>query len=265
MPSKSVFAIAAHPDDIEFLMAGTLLGLRAAGFELHYMNVASGNCGSTTLGSARVCKTRRAEARAAAAILGAHWHAPLVDDLEVFYDDRTLRRLSAVVREVQPAIVLTHSLEDYMEDHMNTGRLAVTAAFARGMPNYRTVPARNAVRGDVTVYHAMPHGLRDGMRRAVVPERFVNTASTLGRQREALAAHRSQKEWLDASQGMDSYLVAMESMAREVGRMSRRFEFAEGWRRHSHLGFCAEDSDPLAEALGNACLSNPAYRRSLKP
>ncbi|MCC7085693.1 MAG: PIG-L family deacetylase, partial [Pirellulales bacterium] len=42
----TVFAIAAHHDDIEFLMAGTLLRLCAAGWELHYMNLASGNCGT---------------------------------------------------------------------------------------------------------------------------------------------------------------------------------------------------------------------------
>jgi hypothetical protein len=54
--------------------------------------------------------------------------------------------------------------------------------------------------------------------------------------RRVLAAHASQKAWLDATQGMDSYLDAADEMAREVGRMSGRFEYAEGWRRHLHLG-----------------------------
>jgi len=35
-----------------------------------------------------------------------------------------------------------------------------------------------------------------------------------------LAQHRSQKEWLDTSQGLDSYLVTMEDMCREAGRRS---------------------------------------------
>ena len=43
---KTAIAIAAHPDDIEFYMAGTLLLLKRAGYEIHYMNVANGNCGS---------------------------------------------------------------------------------------------------------------------------------------------------------------------------------------------------------------------------
>ena len=44
--SDRVFAIAAHPDDIEFVMAGTMMLLDDAGYELHYMNIANGSCGS---------------------------------------------------------------------------------------------------------------------------------------------------------------------------------------------------------------------------
>ena len=43
---KRAFAVAAHPDDIEFVMAGTLMQLADAGYELHYMNIANGCCGS---------------------------------------------------------------------------------------------------------------------------------------------------------------------------------------------------------------------------
>ena len=69
------------------------------------------------------------------------------------------------------------------------------------------------------------------------------------RKRAALACHVSQREWLEATQGF-SYLGAMDDFSRELGRMSGRFSQAEGWRRHSHLGFCDEDSDPLKETLG---------------
>lgn len=259
----SAIAIAAHPDDIEFCMAGTLLLLRRAGWEIHCLNVSTGNCGSLRMSPARTRTIRRAEARAAARLLGAHWHPPLCDDLEILYDVKTLRRLAAVIRDVRPAVVLTHSPQDYMEDHMITSRLAVTAAFARGMPNFRTVPTRRAVDGDVTVYHAMPHGLRDGLRRRIVPGAWVNTAPVHAQKREALAAHRSQKEWLDASQGMDSYLKAMDDMSAAVGRMSRRYRLAEGWRRHLHLGFSADDLDPLAAALAGNYRVNRAYERAL--
>ena len=255
---KTAIAIAAHPDDIEFYMAGTLLLLRSAGWEIHYLNLANGNCGSAKWSAVRTRAIRRLEAKEAARVLGAHWHPPLCDDLEIVYGIKLLRRLAAIIREMKPSIVLTHSPQDYMEDHTNTCRLAVTAAFARGMPNFKTAPARKHFEGDVTVYHAMPHGLCDGLRRRVIPEIFVNTTSVHGKKRVALACHRSQKEWLDASQGMDSYLKVMDEMSLTVGKMSRRFKHAEGWRRHSHLGFCPLDANPLKDGLGkNHCLNKP--------
>jgi len=100
------------------------------------------------------------------------------------------------------------------------------------------------------VYHAQPHGNRDPLRQPVRPELFVDITAVFDRKREMLACHRSQKEWLDASQGMDSYLRVMEDLAREVGALSRRFALAEGWRRRLHLGFGPEDFDPLSAALG---------------
>jgi LmbE family N-acetylglucosaminyl deacetylase len=259
----AALAIAAHPDDIEFLMAGTLLRLRQAGWETHYLNLATGNCGSRRHSGPATARLRRAEARAAARVLGAHWHPPFVRDAEIFYAYRLLRQVAAVIREVRPAVVLTHSPEDYMEDHMNTARVAVTAAFVRGMPNYLTRPPRPAIEGDCTVYHALPHGLRDGLGRRIAAGLYVDTTAVQARKREALACHRSQKDWLDVTQGMDSYLDAMDAMAREVGRRSGRFRFAEGWRRHSHLGFCAPEADPLREVLGRLCRVNHAYLRAL--
>jgi LmbE family N-acetylglucosaminyl deacetylase len=257
-------AVAAHPDDIEFYMAGTLLLLGQAGYETHYLTLANGSCGSLTHTAQAISGIRLREAKAAAKTLGAQFHAPFCNDLEILYDLPTLRRLAALVREVRPTILLVHSPQDYMEDHSNACRLAVTAAFARGMPNFRTQPPRRPIAGDVTIYHAMPHGLRDGLRRRVWPGAFVETTPVQATKRCALAAHQSQKTWLDASQGMDSYLRAMEELSLAVGKMSRRFQHAEGWRRHLHLGFCAEGADPLRDALGRRYLVNRAYEAALE-
>jgi len=244
-------------------MAGTLLLLKRAGWEIHYLNVASGNCGSAHWSAEKSRAIRRREAQQAAKILGAHWHPPLCDDLEVFNELKLLRRLAAIIREVKPTVVLTHSPQDYMEDHTNTCRLAVTAAFARGMPNFRTRPTRKHVESNVAVYHAMPHGLCDGVRQRIVPEAFVNTTSVHEMKLLALACHRSQKEWLDVSQGMGSYLKAMNETSLTIGKLSKRFKHAEGWRRHSHLGFSATDVDLVRILLGKNYLANKAYARIL--
>lgn len=245
----TALAIAAHPDDIEFCMAGTLLQLAGCGWEIHYCNLSSGNLGSATIPGARLTTIRRRESQAAARALDAIWHPPIARDLEIFYNDDLLRRVAALVRRVQPQVILTHSPQDYMEDHMNTSRLAVTAAFARGMPNYRTRPPVRHQGGNVTVYHALPHGLHDGLGQRIEAGFYVDTTQVHARKRIALECHTSQKEWLDQSQGMDSYLVAMDTLSAEVGSLSGRFVHAEGWRRHSHLGFCGPADDPLREVL----------------
>ncbi len=255
---QCAFAVVAHPDDIEFMMAGTLILLRDAGYEIHYMTVADGACGSVQVDAQTTAAIRRQEAMAAAALVGATYHESICTDLGIFYDEPTLRRLAAVLREVAPTILLTHPPQDYMEDHMNTCRLALTAAFARGMPNYVTAPPRPPVATPVTVYHALPYGLRDPLGRPVTPGLYVAIGSVLALKRQMLAAHRSQKDWLDASQGIDSYLTHMEEMSRAIGTLSGRFPYAEGWTRHLPLGFGAEEADPLAEALGPLVFRAPA-------
>jgi LmbE family N-acetylglucosaminyl deacetylase len=249
-----VLAAAAHPDDIEFMMAGTLLLLRAAGATLHFWNLSSGDCGSTIGPRDEVIATRRTEAQASAVLAGAVLHPPQFEDFRIFYDESSLRRVAAVVRAIRPNIILTHSPEDYMEDHQNTARLVATAAFSRASPNFPTDPRQPAYSDPVALYHAMPHGLRDALRRPVVPDIFVNITPVLARKHALLACHRSQQAWLDATQGMSAYLDSMAAMTREVGVQSGCYEHAEGWRRHSHLGYAAADFDPLTALLpGQTC------------
>lgn len=260
---KRAIAIAAHPDDIEFMMAGTLLLLKNAGYEIHYMNLGSGNCGSTEHDYDTIKAIRLTEARRAAEILGAHFYPPFRDDMEILYDLPALKHVSAIIRDIRPNIVLTHSPADYMEDHTNTCRLAVSATFARGMRNFTTAPSRPAGDYDCTVYHALPHSLTDNLRRTIVPGAFVNTTSVYETKLEALKAHQSQHHWLGVSQKLNSYLQTMEDISLKVGSMSGKFQHAEGWRRHLHYGFCAEEADPLSE-LGKNYIVNEQYEQKLK-
>src|SRR5262245_15581192 len=221
----AAIAIAAHPDDIEFLMSGTLMLLRAARYTIHYWNLANGCCGSTQTDAQTTAKIRRDEAHAAASAIGAKFHESICNDLEIFYDKPTLAKVAAVIREVAPEIVLTHSPVDYMEDHTNACRLAVTAAFARGMPNFATDPPRPAVSDTVTVYHAQPYSHRDPLGKLVEPEIVVDTTDLIELKKKMLAKHASQKLWLDESQGLDSYLETMAELDAEVGRMSSIFKY----------------------------------------
>jgi N-acetylglucosamine malate deacetylase 1 len=251
---KSVLAIAAHPDDIEFLMTGTLLLLKERGYQIHYFNLANGCCGSSTQSREAIAERRRAEAQAAADLLGAIYYESICNDLEIFYNQPTLAQVTAVVRAAQPEIVLTHAPIDYMEDHTNTCRLAVTATFSRGMPNFVTQPPVSAITGKTTLYHAQPYQHRDPLGRVVEPELFLDISEHIDTKQAILAQHQSQKQWLDESQGQDSYLLTMRELDAECGRISGMFSFAEGWRRHWHVGFCDERDDPLRTVLAGKVL-----------
>jgi LmbE family N-acetylglucosaminyl deacetylase len=248
----TAIAIAAHPDDIEFLMSGTLLRLKEAGWELHYWNLANGCCGSTQYSRESTARVRRQEAMVAAEEMGATFNESICDDLAIFYDRPTLAKVASVIREVKPTIVLTHAPIDYMEDHTNACRLATTAAFSRGMPNFPVDPPRPHVSDKVTVYHAQPYSHHDPLGNLVLPHFYVDVSDLQDRKKALLACHASQKRWLDESQGHDSYLTAMSALDEQLGVHSGKFAFAEGWRKHLHLGFCGPEDDPLWDVVSNA-------------
>jgi len=256
---SSVLAVGAHPDDIEFMMAGTLLLLKEAGRQIHYMNLCDGCCGTVTEDSQTIVARRKKEAQDACHLMGAHFHQSIASDLQLYHTTETVAKVVSVIRRVCPSILLLLSPQDYMEDHMNSCRIGVTAAFARGMRNFPCDPPVSPIHQDLAVYHALPYGLRDALRRRIRPGQYVNIASVLTMKRRILACHVSQKEWLDRSQGLDAYLDTMEDMARQVGVMSGRFEVAEGWRRHSNLGFSAADDDLMSTELGANCIIDAEY------
>ena len=250
-----VFALHCHPDDIEFMMSGTLFLLKKAGHELHYMNLANGSCGSAEYDKEETIRVRREEAKQAAAWLGADFHESLTDDLDVFYTPELIKRTLAVIREIKPDILLLPSPEEYMEDHMNTCRIGVTAAFCRGMQNYPSIPEVPAIDGETTIYHSMPYGLTDSLRNKIIPDFYIDIESIIEQKIRMLRYHKSQKEWLDTSQGIDSYIHTMQAMASQMGKNSGKFEYAEGWRRHSHIGFASKEITPLEEILSSFIIS----------
>lgn len=257
----SVLAIAAHPDDIEFLFAGTLLQLARRGWDLHYMNLCDGSRGSTILSQQDCAATRLEEAKASCRHLGAAFYPPIYADMEACYTTENLKKVTAVVRQAKPSIVLTHSPVDYMEDHEIACKLAVSAAFSHYMPNLVSEPSVEVFAEPVTVYHAQPIGNTTPLGDPVFPHFYVDETDVINDKVQALACHTSQKQWLDESQGQDSYLETLKEMSRQVGRMSQKFEYAEGWRKHQHWGFCGPDDDPLRDALSEIIMEGKTPER----
>jgi N-acetylglucosamine malate deacetylase 1 len=244
----SALAIFAHPDDIEFVAAGTLWRLKELGWDIHYCNLANGCCGSATTDRLQTAAIRRAESERSAQLLEATYYPPICDDLDIFYNAPNLAKVAAMVRQAKPSVVLTHAAEDYMEDHMQTCRLAVSAAFAKGIPNFVSEPDCPSFEGDVALYHAQPHGNRSPLGDLVAPQFAIAIDSVVDRKLAMLECHRSQQHWLSSTQKMNSYVQTMLEQGEEVASLAKLdCRYAEGWHKHLHLGLGAKDFDPLRQ------------------
>lgn len=247
----SLIAIAAHPDDIEFLMAGTMLLLRERGWDLHYMNLANGSRGSMVTDQRETARIRLAEAQRAAESLGATFYPPIFDDMEIAYTTAAVQQVTAAVRQAQADVLLTHAPVDYMEDHEIACRLATSAAFSHSFPNFPSDPAVEPYAAPITVYHAQPHSNRTPMGERVQPHFAVDIESVIDAKEAVLACHASQKDWLDETQGMGSYLQTMRDLGADLAHSIGKYRIAEGWRRRQHWGFCGPDDDPLRTVLAD--------------
>src|SRR5947207_631209 len=93
-PGKRILAIHAHPDDVEFQCAGTLARLKRVGWSITIATMTAGDCGSAELAPAEISRVRRAEARAAADLLGADYMCLDFQDLAIVHDNDGRRRVT---------------------------------------------------------------------------------------------------------------------------------------------------------------------------
>jgi LmbE family N-acetylglucosaminyl deacetylase len=228
-----VLGVFAHPDDAEFLCAGTLLRLvRERGCTVHIATMTAGDCGSAELLAEEISRIRRAEGARAAALLGGRYHCLDERDLLVMYNERTLEGVTRLLREVRPQVVFTHSPADYMVDHEMTSTVVRAATFAAPIPNFLSD------RGLGPPLERIPHLYycdaiegKDALGREVTPGFCVDITSVIDDKAALLACHASQRDWLLKHHGMDQYVQAMRDWAARRGKTAG-VPFAEGFRQH---------------------------------
>jgi LmbE family N-acetylglucosaminyl deacetylase len=258
-----VLAVGAHPDDVEFMCAGLLALLRNAGCELHIATMSSGDCGSMREKPETLRSIRQAEAEAACRALGAIYHPLEFSDFCIFNDDHANRRVTALLREIDPSIVITHSPQDYLSDHETTSTLVRNACFYGPAPNYKTSQWTATARTSSVphLYYAHPMEGTDIFGEAVMPHLYVDVTSVFPLKTDMLSCHKSQREWLRAQHGMDEYVESMRRWSRTLGQQAsaisgRIVEFAEAYRQHRGHAY---PRDPiLSTLLGNFVISAPA-------
>jgi len=194
---RTVVAIGAHPDDLELAVGGTLARLSRDGARV-VMAVVS------IPGDYEV---RLEEARRAAGILGCELRVLMeggpkrIDDLKTY---QLVGLLDSVVRDCQPAAVLTHSAAEFHRDHVtvhnatvSTQRLMQFDFFSYSPTMCRPVPVQ---------FH---------------PRLYVDVSGTIDAKMEAIKAHSSQF----GCRGISTDLY------RDVARLNGRMvgvDYAEG-------------------------------------
>lgn len=248
MPRR-VLSVLAHPDDAEFLCAGTLLRLREEhGFEVHIASMTAGDCGSVEHDARAIANLRRAEGAHAAQLLGAQYWCLEEKDLLVFYNERTLEKVTRLLRATQPDLVLTHSPADYMLDHEQTSVVVRAACFAAPIPNFLPDRDLGPTLGKIPhLYYCDPIEGKDPLGRDVPPSLYVDVSRVIETKAESLARHASQRDWLMKHHGMDHYVQALRDWSAHRGRETG-VRFAEGFRQH--LGHSYPQDDLLTSLVG---------------
>jgi N-acetylglucosamine malate deacetylase 1 len=225
-----IVSFHAHPDDAEILAGGTLALLARQGHQITIVTSSPGDCGSDEYGPEEIARIRRQESKDAAALIGAEARCAEFRDLAVFNDDASRRRVTEMLRELQPDIVLTSSVPDYHCDHEATGLLVRDACFAVSAPNYKTGSAA-PMKAIPHLYTMDPAEARDREGNLIWPDFIVDVEEVFAVKRDMLACHASQRNWLLRQHGMDDYLLEMEKWTRARGELIRR-NFGEGFRQY---------------------------------
>lgn len=129
-----ILAFGVHPDDVELGCSGTLIAAVQQGKKVAVVDLTQGE-----LGTRGTIETRRAEAAAAAKLMGVHARENLLMADGFFaINEENIRRVITAIRKYQPDIVLCNALEDRHPDHGRSSSLVEDAAFLSGLRKIET-------------------------------------------------------------------------------------------------------------------------------
>jgi N-acetylglucosamine malate deacetylase 1 len=226
-----ILAIHAHPDDVEILAAGTIMHLIGSGHGVTICSMTAGDCGSHEYRAEEIAKIRRAEAASAAEYVGADYICAEFLDLAIFNEDAARRRVTELLRRVQPDIVITASPVDYHCDHEATSVLVRDACFAAPTSNYDTGGDAPRLKQIPHLYFCDPDEGLDREGREVLPDFVVDVSGHIERKAEMLSRHASQRDWLKQHHGMDNYIETMREWCGGRGKLGG-FAYGEGFRQY---------------------------------
>lgn len=217
-----VLVIGAHPDDADLKAGGTAAKWTACGATVELVSLTDGSAGHQSDAGPGMARRRRAEAKAAGAVIGATYQVFDIPDGTL--DDRLEYRQRVIrhIRSFRPDVIITHRTVDYHPDHRFAGLLVQDSAYLLTVP---------AVCPDVPHLERMPVILyfSDGFKKPCrfEPHLVVDTTDTFAQQLNMLDQHASQfYEWLPYNAGnLDQVPSGAEARrAWLAGRFGKRIE-----------------------------------------
>ncbi len=226
-----VLAVGAHPDDLEILCAGTLAKYARQGAHVSMAVATNGEVGSATLPNERIAVIREAEARAAAAVIGADFYWMGFTDEFLFSTEQSRLRFLDLVRQARPDVIFAHAPTDYHPDHRASGEMLWDIRVMTTVPNIKTEhPPCETI---PEIYYMDTLAGID-----FVPEHYVDVSETFELKKRMLACHESQARWLEDQYGV-SYIEFIEYVGRFRGlqagvRYAESFRNSPTWPKRPH-------------------------------
>lgn len=227
-PPERVLVIAAHPDDIEFVVAGTVAKWVRAGTEVRYVLATSGDAGTHRLDVSReeLARIREAEQRASARVVGVKEVVFLgYPDGQVEPSIALRRDLVREIRRFKPDTAICFDptrlfvSNSYINhpDHRAVGQAAVDA-----LSPTAAMPLSFAEQIEEGLE---PHRVRQILvASAPAPDTWVDITETIDLKIEALRQHASQFD------GRRDYVSVVRNWAVENGA-AVGLQYAESYRR----------------------------------
>ena len=218
-----IMAFGPHPDDIEFLCAGTLAKYARLGHQVAIALSTNGEVGSPTLSKAEIAAVREAEARASAAIINARFFWLGYPD-EFLFNTREVRlHYIDVIRQFRPDIILCPDKDnDYHPDHTTTGQIVWDTHVMVTVPNIET-PTAPCEKIPEIIFMDTIAGVN------FQPEFFVDISAHWETKVAMIACHKSQETWMVAQYGV-SCVEFGQTQSRLRG-FQAGCRYAEGFRR----------------------------------
>ena len=220
-----ILVMAAHPDDAELAVAGTIVDAIANGKKVGIVDFTRGELG--TRGTPEI---RLAESAAASQVLGIHARENLELADGFFQNDRESQmKLIEVIRKYQPDIVLANALEDRHPDHGKGAALAIDACFLSGLRKIETgLPAWRPKH----VYHYIQD-------RYLEPDFVIDISAHWEKKEAAIRAFKSQFFDPNSTEpasyiSSPEFLHFIQARAQEMGHKIG-VKYGEGFQTNSTL------------------------------